>query len=760
MTRVITNKILEQLNTLILVLNQQGLIEFVSPSFKRLLGYEPEDLLGEGWWNLTRRNNEQRLLNKTEIIDLFDFKREFKPLSFERVLKAADGSEKWILWNVSKNENETLIGIGQDITEKKAIELKLDEKHKEIEQAYRNNKLLSEIGQNIISTLNFETILRKLYDNVNKLMDAECFGVRIYHPNLNAVEYKFEVENNIVAKPVMVPLTDEDNYTVWCIKNKQDIFLGDNKNEYQKYVKQIRVVSGEMPNSLLFTRMLIGEKIVGVITVQSFKKFAYKPHHLDILRTLGAYTAIALENAALYQNLEERVDERTNEIKLAYENTRLLSEISKDISSSLSVEIIISKVYQNIRKLMPADCFGIGIYNPVNEKLEFKGFLENEIRMPEFSFDIKDSNRLATLSFNQKKEIIIDNYELDYSKYIKQLPKAVSGRNTASIIYLPINSKEKTIGVITIQSFLANAYSEYQFNILKNLALSIGISLENAGIYERLEEIVKDRTKEILKQKSIIEEKNKDITDSINYAKRIQAAIMPDEDGLKKFIPESYIYFKPKDIVSGDLYWYHKKGNKIFVAAIDCTGHGVPGAIMSVIANGLIRDSIIKRGIEDPGDILHAIDNELINLLSRENNFSKTTDGMDIALVVVDFSNYAIEFAGAYRPLILLRDQKIIEYKGSRFPIGFYDSGSKSFTTVKVPFKLNDRFYLFTDGFIDQFGGENKKKLNRKRFYDLLLNSNEMKMGEQKSFLDYAINNWKQDESQTDDVLVIGLNIS
>src|ERR1051326_6562251 len=200
----------------------------------------------------------------------------------------------------------------------------------EIERTYKNQQLLGEIGQQITSTLQFDTIFTKLYENVNELMNAECFGVRIHHPAKNAVEYKFEMENGEKYDPVMVPMTDDNNYTVWCIKNQKEIFLNDNVKEYKKYVKEIRVVSGEMPHSLLFSPMMIGERLVGVITVQSFKKHAYSPYHLDILRTLGTYTAIALENANLYENMEEKVKERTlevvkqkEEIEKTYENTRL-----------------------------------------------------------------------------------------------------------------------------------------------------------------------------------------------------------------------------------------------------------------------------------------------------------------------------------------------------------------------------------------------------------------------------------------------------
>jgi PAS domain S-box-containing protein len=299
--------------------------------------------------------------------------------------------------------------------------------------------------------------------------------------------------------------------------------------------------------------------------------------------------------------------------------------------------------------------------------------------------------------------------------------------------------------------------------ILWNISVNEGDTIVGVGqditSQKQIELQLRERTNEVSRQKRIIEAKNKDITDSINYAKKIQLAILPDEDGLQKYFPESFILYKPKDIVSGDFYWYHKAGNKIFVVAADCTGHGVPGAIMSVIGNGLVRDAILKRGLNDPAEILHEIDYELDVLLNKDTSAIKTPDGMDVALAVFDLEDNTVKFSGAFRPLILLRKNEIIEFQASRFPVGLYEAENKKFETHVIRFEEGDKFYLFSDGYIDQFGGEKGRKLNRKRFYEFLLGSNDMEMEEQGSFLDYSLNNWRQDELQTDDVLLIGVKV-
>jgi PAS domain S-box-containing protein len=249
--------------------------------------------------------------------------------------------------------------------------------------------------------------------------------------------------------------------------------------------------------------------------------------------------------------------------------------------------------------------------------------------------------------------------------------------------------------------------------------------------------------------------KNNELTESITYAQRIQQSILANPDGLTEFVSDSFIHYKPKDIVSGDLYWYFKKGDKLYVAAVDCTGHGVPGALMSVVANGLLRNIIGKKDFANPAEILFALDEELESALMDGNS----ADGMDLALCEIDSVRKKLSFSGAFRPLVLIRDNALVEFKGSKYPIGLYAEVEKTFDLHEYDLQTGDSLYLFSDGYSDQFGGEKNKKFQRKNFYDLLLSIQDMDMTEQHSFLEYAHNNWKQDLPQTDDILVIGLKI-
>jgi PAS domain S-box-containing protein len=269
----------------------------------------------------------------------------------------------------------------------------------------------------------------------------------------------------------------------------------------------------------------------------------------------------------------------------------------------------------------------------------------------------------------------------------------------------------------------------------------------------------KNAERALEEKNSNLQQKNEDITDSIQYARKIQDAILPNVDAISKNLADAFVLYLPKDVVSGDFYWYYKNENKVFIAAVDCTGHGVPGALMSVVGNSILKDVIVKRGIENPSEILEALDNDVNNLFQKEDSYDVMSDGMDMALSVIDLETNILSFAGAMRPLWLVRDNKVIDIKGDRFPIGYFYGVEKSFSTVEIQLQKEDQIYMFSDGYADQFGGEKNKKFNRNKMKELMLSINSMTGEEQRKFLDYALRNWRQEIEQTDDVLVIGLRI-
>jgi ligand-binding sensor domain-containing protein/serine phosphatase RsbU (regulator of sigma subunit) len=267
-----------------------------------------------------------------------------------------------------------------------------------------------------------------------------------------------------------------------------------------------------------------------------------------------------------------------------------------------------------------------------------------------------------------------------------------------------------------------------------------------------LEDKVRARTQQVVAQKEELAQKNKDITDSIRYAKRIQFAILPP----KSPFPETFILFKPKDIVSGDFYWFTEVEGREFIAAVDCTGHGVPGAFMSIIGHNSLNKIVNQYGILEPGMILNELNREVVETLHHTSDDGDVTDGMDLSLITFDRNNMVIKFAGAYNSMYLVRDGELLEVKADRQPIGLGGPEKKEFKTEIVEVRKGDMVYLFSDGYADQFGGEKLKKFKSTNMKDLLVKISGEKVEKQRDILDDSIEKWRGNIEQVDDILVIG----
>jgi len=261
---------------------------------------------------------------------------------------------------------------------------------------------------------------------------------------------------------------------------------------------------------------------------------------------------------------------------------------------------------------------------------------------------------------------------------------------------------------------------------------------------------------QIEKQKAELEFKDKNLTDSLIYAQRIQEALLPSEDYFRKHFKDSFIFFRPKDIVSGDFYWIEEKGDKIFIVGADCTGHGVPGALMSMIGLEIIEKTINEDKIDMPSEILAVLNKGLEKTFSREKNIGTIIrDGMDIGLCVIDRQARKAEYAGAFFPLYLIRNNSLIEIKGDKLIIGMNPTGI-SYTNHELELKDDDIFYIFSDGYVDQFGGMENKKFMYRRFRYLLNTIHRFPLNDQKSILDENIRTWMAGNPQIDDIMVIG----
>ncbi|MDF2451074.1 MAG: serine/threonine protein kinase, partial [Bacteroidota bacterium] len=262
----------------------------------------------------------------------------------------------------------------------------------------------------------------------------------------------------------------------------------------------------------------------------------------------------------------------------------------------------------------------------------------------------------------------------------------------------------------------------------------------------------------ILHSHQELETQKQDIISSINYAKRIQTAILPHEETISRSLPLYFIFYKPKDIVSGYFYWFHEIDNdNCIMACADCTGHGVPGAFMTVIASNLLNQTVIDNKIYDPATILYEVDKLLNMTLKQDKERLGVQDGMDITLIRIDKHKNELIVTSAKRPVFFVSDNKLQEFKGSKTSIGGMREGEKKFEEFILRYKEDDMLYMFTDGFHDQFGGEKGKKYSTKRLKEKLFAIHKDSISEQKEKLEKEILKWKGDLEQVDDICIAGI---
>lgn len=269
---------------------------------------------------------------------------------------------------------------------------------------------------------------------------------------------------------------------------------------------------------------------------------------------------------------------------------------------------------------------------------------------------------------------------------------------------------------------------------------------------------LKESNKLLNKQKKIIESKNRDITSSIRYAKKIQEAILPSEKTIAQYLPNSFVYFRPRDIVSGDFYWFKHADDISYIAAVDCTGHGVPGAFMSMIGNTILN-KVVPDYRTKPAEILDEMRKEVIKTMQQSEENSQR-DGMDIALCTINHRTNVIEYAGAFNPLCLFRNGELIEVKADRMPIGSYFGNiDKKYTNHSIELKSGDTFFIYSDGFQDQIGGKGDRKYSSRKFKSFLQSIHTHSPKKQLELLEKEIIVWRGEEEQLDDILVMGVQV-
>lgn len=323
-------------------------------------------------------------------------------------------------------------------------------------------------------------------------------------------------------------------------------------------------------------------------------------------------------------------------------------------------------------------------------------------------------------------------------------------------IHIPGSEYGMKLGAATEIIVLAFALAE-KFKLIEEEANQKAVkSLEDLNEFQK--RYNQDLKEEVEHKTAVLEKSNQNIRDSIKYAQRIQSSLLPREELLEKSMDDYFIYYQPRDVVSGDFYWFGQCGKHIIIAVVDCTGHGVPGAFMSILGINALHEIVTVRKLSKPSYILMAMNEYIRESLRQNNTDSLTSDGMDAAVISFDMIDKEIQFAGAKRPLVYFKDGQMNVVKGSKYAIGGKTIKEKVFNNVVLKASEVDQAYLFTDGYVDQFGGPSDRKYMIRRFKALLSEVQGCPMMDQREVIDKSHKDWKGQQRQIDDILVIGLN--
>lgn len=444
---------------------------------------------------------------------------------------------------------------------------------------------------------------------------------------------------------------------------------------------------------------------------------------------------------------------------IALDNFNESLELSKQVKESKQVSRIytnIASVYNKMAELNQANKNSL-YYKAVNyaKKSLTISTENNYLSMQQIAYDqlvesYKGLNKYKEAFDYQQLKIIANDslFNLEKNKQIEELETKYQTEKKEQEIILQkeqLNRKEIELKQERLQ--------KYSFFIGLLLFAFLGLVIFRNYLQKKKANIL------LAQQRDLILEQKEEITDSIKYAKRIQSAILPKESYIQNLLKDYFVFYKPRDIVSGDYYWMAEKDNKAIIVAADCTGHGVPGAFVSMLGVSFLNEIVNKKEVIDAATILNELRKSVKETLGQTGKDGEAKDGMDIALCIIDFQSNVLQYAGAYNPLYIIRNAELIEIKADKMPIGIYIVEKESFTNHKVELEKDDCIYLFSDGFVDQFGGEKGGKFKTKPFKNLLIENATKPMNEQYSLLDETFNNWKKEYEQVDDVTIIGIRI-
>ncbi len=461
---------------------------------------------------------------------------------------------------------------------------------------------------------------------------------------------------------------------------------------------------------------------------------------------------ILMQNEEIQQQAEEitaqrdYVKKQNQEIEEGLKNMELLSEFGQKLTSTLSLSTILQMVHNYVASIVKTDAFGVGLYRDKKKRIDYHAFFEDGESVDLFSRTHNPQKSFSSWAIENKKEIFENSISKNFQLYFNETPSLNTSFEAKSILVFPLFSEEKVIGVFSVYSREEDSYLQKDFSFVKSLSAYISIAVANARLYGEMNR------------------KNENIQSSIAYARNIQEAILPLKQSMNSFV-KTFTLFMPKAVVSGDFYWhtdlsYGDKEEGVF-AVVDCTGHGVPGAFMSLIGNRILNHIVIEKGVHDPANVLTELDKFVIEALKQKT--TENNDGMDVALckVTKTAKGITVTYAGAKRNLIIIDSKGEINIaKGTRKSIGGTRSrkNGKHFTSEIIELSKDTTLYLTSDGYADQ-NGINESKFGSTMLIEYLSQIHKESMEEQAHMLKKTLLEHMGDFEQRDDITIMGIKI-
>ncbi len=777
--------------SLVIAADENGKIIFVSRSIQTILGYTEDEAMGDGWWKIRTDDPVENEKIKNQIHNTSGT----SPIYISAV-KTKDNAVKWIQWVDTVLEGGIKVGIGLDVTDRR-----------EIEERYRH---IVESATDIIYTADYKgrfsfinDVTSKITGYSNEDLIGKHFTEVVNEEYLEEVRsfYAKQFSRRTVTTYLEFPIKTRSGERIWLGQTVRLLFDETRPNSiagfqaiarditekksYEEELEKLSLVASETINGVLICDP---EGRIEWVNAGFTRITGYSLEDVDgklpgdVLagdRTDISAISVVREHAKNAEGFHKEFlvyNKQGAEIWLAVSNTPIVDETGKvlkqieifnDITEKKRYEIQLNKYSRRLETLNAAkeellrsetvEDVARNVLGSLTQSLAFLHraslalFTERD-EIADVLYILKDGDRqlvrsrmpvtsFRSLSYLRRNAHYLVNdltSQVDPSESDKENREA----GVCSYLVMPLYSQGELLGSVNIGAAVSNVISSDDIEMVREVADAMANSLQQLG-YRR-----------------IIEQKNSDISASIMYARRIQDAILPPEEMLRDQMGDLFVLYQPKDMLSGDFYWAEQHGEYTFIAVVDSTGHGVPGALLSLMGQNLLNQAVHERHLVRPAAILDYLNAGIQHTLNQYKKAGEIRDGMDISLIVFEKGSMKMHFAGAINPMYIIRDGMLIQSKGNRFSIGsYFDNKMRPFTNQDTDLQEGDMIYMFTDGYPDQFGGEDDRKMSHRRFRELLMSIHKEEILVQKQMLEDQLNSWMQGSIQTDDICVIGIRI-